>query len=394
MKGRKDGTSPLTINQGVVELGHELGNVLNGLLGMTRLVRDSGLNAEQEYWLKAIEQSGRQLRSLVESFLHERYQPGASFHLKPADLDGIELLEQALLAHAPAARDSASQLLLTVAPGVPRYWHCDPCMLRQVLDNLLGNALKFTRGGEVVLEAAVSADGDCPPGILRLAVVDSGPGIDAALGRRMFRAYERGPDQICDAAPGYGLGLFICRRIVHAMGGTIGWSSPAAGGARFEVTLPEVLSAVPERGALLPTRILRSVECCLDLRGTLAQSVASCLTRLGVPWRLPGQEATPLPAVGTDAASGGQPAGRLCISVAEMPVAAGGTGPTLSLRAETLAGDMTGSKCLQAPILECNLGPALLELALQWLWVRDGKPGSAPARRGPGPRDGRDSHQG
>jgi len=381
MKGRKDGISPLTINQGVVELGHELGNVLNGLLGMTRLVRDSGLNAEQEYWLKAIEQSGRQLRSLVESFSHERCQPGASFHLKPADLDGIELLEHALIAHAPAARDSATRLLLTVAPGVPRYWHCDPCMLRQVLDNLLGNALKFTRAGEVMLEAVIPTDSGCPPGTLRLAVRDSGPGIDAALGRRMFRAYERGPDQICDAAPGYGLGLFICRRIVHAMGGTIGWSSPAAGGARFEVTLPEVLSAVPERGALLPTRILRSVECLLDLRGALRQSVASCLTRLGVEWRLPGQEATPETAERTDVGSDGQTAGPLCISLAEIPAAVGEIGPTLSLRAETLAGDVTGSKYLHTPILECNLGPALLELALQWLWVRDEKPGSAPARR-------------
>ncbi len=391
MKGRKGGASPSKINQGVVELGHELGNVLNGLLGMTRLVRDSGLNAEQEYWLEAIEQSGRQLRSLVESFLQEPRRPGEPLRLNPVDLDGIELLEQALLAHAPAARDAAGRLLLTVAPALPRSWRCDPCMLRQVLDNLLGNAIKFTPAGEVVLEALTPTDGDWPPGTLRLAVVDTGPGIDAALGRRMFRAYERGVDGVRDTAPGYGLGLFICRRIVHAMGGAIGWSSPDAGGARFEVTLPEVLA--PARGAPLPSRILRSVECCLDLRGTLRQSVASCLTRLGVSWRQPGQGEAPVTAAGTGTGDSGQSAEQLCIFVAEVPAVVGRAGPTLSLRAETPTGHVTGSKCLQAPILECTLGPALLELALQWLWVRNDKPGSAPAQPRPKPRDGRGSHR-
>ncbi len=194
MKVRKDSGSPPVIHQGVAELGHELGNVLNGLLGMTRLVRDSGLNAEQEYWLRAIEQSGCQMRRLVDAFWLGPTQTGEFIHPNPVDLDGIELLEQALLAHAPAARRNADRLLLTVAPDVPRYWHCDPCLLRQLLDNLLGNALKFTRSGEVVLEVAARLQGNDPTDTLLLAVIDSGPGIDAALGRRMFRAYERGLD--------------------------------------------------------------------------------------------------------------------------------------------------------------------------------------------------------
>lgn len=394
MKGYKHGGSPSKVNQGVAELGHELGNVLNGLLGMTRLVRDSGLNAEQEYWLGAIEQSGRQLRSLIESFLHEPRQGGFSSRLKPVGLDGIELLEQALLAHAPAARTGVGRLLLIVAPAVPRQWYCDPCMLRQVLDNLLANALKFTPAGEVVLEVTTAAEGDWPPGTLRLAVVDTGPGIDPAQGQRIFRAYERGIDGVGDTVPGYGLGLFICRRIVRAMGGTIGCTSPDAGGACFEVVLPGVIATVPTRATPLPTRILRSVDCCLDLRGRLRQSVASCLTRLGVAWWLPAQGETPVTAPEAETGSGGQSANRLSISVTEVPAVVGHTGPTLSLRAESPAGHVTGCKCLQLPILECALGPALLELALQWLWVRNDKPDSAPAQRRQGPRDGRDSHRG
>jgi len=209
MKVRKDSGSPLVIHQGVAELGHELGNVLNGLLGMTRLVRDSGLNAEQEYWLRAIEQSGCQMRRLVDAFWLGPTPTGEFIHPNPVDLDGIELLEQALLAHAPAARRNADRLLLTVAPDLPRYWHCDPCLLRQLLDNLLGNALKFTRSGEVVLEVAARLEGNDPTDTLLLAVIDSGPGIDAALGRRMFRAYERGLDPVREESAGYGLGRLL-----------------------------------------------------------------------------------------------------------------------------------------------------------------------------------------
>jgi len=245
-----------------------------------------------------------------------------------------------------------------------------------------------------VLEVATAADGDWPTGTLRLAVVDTGPGVDAALGERIFRAYERGLDGVGDTVPGYGLGLFICRRIVRAMGGSISCSSPDAGGARFEVTLPGVIVAAPGRGTPLPTRILRSVDCCLDLRGSLRQSVASCLTRLGVTWRLPAEGVTSVTAGETDTGKDGQFANRLYISIVEVPAVVGRTGPTLSLRAESPAGHVTGSKCLHVPILECTLGPALLELALQWLWVRNDKPGSAPAQRRQGLRDGRDSHRG
>lgn len=378
MKVRKDSGSPLVIHQGVAELGHELGNVLNGLLGMTRLVRDSGLNAEQEYWLRAIEQSGCQMRRLVEAFWLGPTPTGEFIHPNPVDLDGIELLEQALLAHAPAARRNADRLLLTVAPDVPRYWHCDPCLLRQLLDNLLGNALKFTRSGEVVLEVAARLQGNDPTDTLLLAVIDSGPGIDAALGRRMFRAYERGLDPGREDSAGYGLGLFICQRIVRALGGAIGWSSPAAGGVRFEVTLPGVLAAGPTRKTPLTTRILQSVECRIELPASLQRSVAGCLARLGVPWRLSEQDTAPALTGDSNRPGDSMDVEKLCISITEMQTAAGLPGPQLLLQAESDNGCLTGSKCLQAPFLECNLGPLLLELTLEWLWIRNEEPGSAP----------------
>jgi hypothetical protein len=369
MKGRKENGSPIDEGLLIAEFGHELGNVLNGLLGMTRLVRRSELNAEQDRWLRAIEQSGRQLRRLVEAFRQEPGHPSHTIRPRPGHIDGVDLLEQAVLSHAPAARDSDNRLLLMVDPQVPCKWHVDPCLLRQLIDNLLGNALKFTSAGEVVLEAAKAQSDTARPDTLVLTVVDSGPGVGPELGRRMFRAYQRGPVQVRDKSGGYGLGLFICRRIVRSMGGDIGWSTPTTGGARFTARLPAVLLA--ESGpSPLPSRFMRSVECRLELSGQAHRSVAWCLARLGVPWRLPGVQMA--------AGAEGPAAKAWVVSITELPTVARRPGPLLQLQAEASDGRVFACRRLQAPVFEGNLGPLLMELILEALWVRNAKPGSVP----------------
>ena len=113
MKGCKRGDPRNISDPFVAEICHELGNVLNGLLGMAHLLRDSALTAEQDRWLKAIEQSGWQLRRLVDAFRQGPRRAGEGAACRPATLDGIDLLEQVLLAHAPAARAQANRLWLT-----------------------------------------------------------------------------------------------------------------------------------------------------------------------------------------------------------------------------------------------------------------------------------------
>jgi len=368
MKGHKDGISPSISNQGVVELGHELGNVLNGLLGMARLVRDSGLNAEQERWLRAIEHSGRQLRWLVDAFRCDLAPPGAHIRPEPINVDGIELLEQAVLAHAPSAHEQRDRLILVADADLPRYWHCDPRLLRQVLDNLLGNALKFTRSGEVVLKASRPTEKGLPSDRLYLAVADSGPGIDPALGQRLFEAYQRGSGFAADEPGGHGLGLFICRRIVEAMGGAIACSDTVTGGARFELRLPGVLAQEQTPVDPLPTGLLHSIECTLDLGGTLRASVAGCLARLGVAR----QSAEP---------GAGRSEDRLLVNISELAATADHPGPALLLSAKTRGNRPVRGKMLQPPILESSLGPLLLELALEWQWF-GGPSGDLPPRTG------------
>jgi hypothetical protein len=355
MKGQNHSDPSEFSERAMAMLGHELDNVLNGLLGMTRLLRESGLSQEQDRWSRAIEQSGWQLRQLVSTFRSGPAPADRGPALRILPVDAIDLLEQVLISHAPAAAVNGNRLLLTVEPDVPGIWHCDPCRLRQVIDNLLGNAIKFTAGGEVRVHAARARQGSDR---LRLSVVDSGPGIGPAAGKRIFEAGEQGHEKIRRDFGGSGLGLFICRSVVAAMGGTLHWSTPACGGARFEARLPGMLREEEAVSARAPS-LLREVNCVLQLREPVRGSVAGWLARLGVRWH--------------DACSTAPPpgAGALLVGVSELDAGAEQPGPTLLLTPLNECDRLTGGKSVAPPILGCSLGPVLLGMVLEWLWVRN-----------------------
>jgi hypothetical protein len=362
MKGQNHSDPAARSDRAMAMLGHELDNVLNGLLGLTQLLRESGLSPEQDRWSRAIEQSGWQLRQLVSTFRSGRspVDRGPALHTLP--VDAIDLLEQVLISHAPAAAANGNRLLLTVEPEVPGIWHCDPCRLRQVIDNLLANALKFTRGGEVRVHAARSRHG---PDRLHLSVVDSGPGIDPAAGKRIFEAWEQGHEHIRRDFGGSGLGLFICRSVVAAMGGTLRWTAPASGGARFEAQLPGMFRGEVTVSAQAPS-LLRKVHCVLELREPVRGSVAGWLARLGVRWHDACATAPP-PGVGA-----------LLVGVSEIHAGAEQPGPTLLLTPLQECDSLSGARSVAPPILGCSLGPVLLGMVLEWLWVRRDRRDSIP----------------
>lgn len=367
MKGAGHSNPSTRAGRDMAILSHELDNVLNGLLGLSRLLSESGLNPEQERWSRAIEHAGHQLQALVSAFRDgtglTRRAPGLTAH----PIDGVDLLEQVLLSHAPAAAENGNRLLLTVLPGVPRHWLCDPCLLRQLIDNLLGNAIKFTAGGEVLLQ--VGTDGR-PVGGLRITVADSGPGIDPAAGDRVFEAGVRGCASTPRAFAGSGLGLFVCRLAVAALGGTLGWSARPAGGACFEVLLPGALPEPRPDVAAAPalmSPILRRLHCRLALTEPLRGSVAGSLARLGIRWH--------------DAAANHRDSdapGSLVIAISEQPAGLGRPGPNLLLTALNGYRKQAPTRVLAGPILCCSLGPALLGMMLEWLWLRNEKRDSAP----------------
>lgn len=332
-------------------LGHELGNVLNGLSGMVELLRESGLPAEQDRWLKAIEQSGRQLRRLIDSF--QSKEPGSSYGIRPriSRFDGLNLLEEIVISHMPAARIGDNRLLLIVDPELSRHWCCDPCMLRQLLDNLLGNAVKYTRSGEVILEAAFVPAGAGESERLALMVSDSGPGIMATDGGRIFGAYQRVTDGDGNA-DGAGLGLYICKEVVRALQGNMEWMSPERGGSCFRVVLP----GVPHRGARsrpeMGSSLLARIRCRLRLDEPLERCVECILTRLGVEWS--DQE--------PDVSAG---EGVLTICISDAGPDRSGVSPALLFAPLYSPGGRVPERLLYPPILQSTLEPLLMEMALE-----------------------------
>ena len=359
------GTPPARHAGSMAVLGHELDNVLNGLLGINRLLLESGLSPEQERWSRAIELSGRQLRRLVLAYRTDGEAAGDVEHQRTArglrkPLDGIELLEQAILCQAPLAARRYNRLVLTVGPEVPPDWRGDVCRLRQLLDNLLGNANKFTNRGEIELHAVR----DRATSDLLLAVTDTGPGVDRDTAPRLFEAWERGPQTHRGTVGGSGLGLYVCRQAIESMGGTIRLASPPGGGARFEVRVPGLLPA-GEPAPLAPSGLLLRLNARLDVEGALFHSLAAWLDRLGVRWS------------SAEKAGATPPPGTLPVRISELPPESGRAGPYLLLAPLDGCRPDDHARRLRGPIVGTTLGPALLQMALEWLWFRDGSAGSA-----------------
>jgi hypothetical protein len=367
MKGQKRGATSTVFpdDHKLAILGHELGNVLNGLLGMAELLGNSGLTAEQGRWLRAIEYSGRQMESLIRSgrFFRNASQPAGATHR--ARVDGLEILEQVVISHTPAARLRNNRLFLVVQPELSRYWLLDPCPVRQLLDNLVGNAIKFTRSGEIVIEAAAVPFDGKPGGAVRFRISDTGPGFGAATAEQIFAAYRRGPAPGKAGSGNRGLGLYICRGIASAMRGRITCSSPKGGGACFEVVLPGALPTEDSCPPALRSTLLDPVRCQLRLEGEIRRSVVNFLTRLEVQ---------------CSDKEGALPGQGLTLLVSEAPQQWTGAPPSLLFRPCTPSGVAPKSKVLEAPLLESSLGVLLLEIAFEWrsLELRDENPDSIP----------------
>lgn len=373
MKGQKGGIPSIDSSDihKLDLLGHELGNALNGLLGMVELLGESELDTQQDRWLRAIAQSGSHMQSLIRSFRFFREETGLDFVPRAVGVDGVELLEQVIISHTPAAVSGNNRLMLVTGPAVPRRWRCDPCLVRQLLDNLVGNALKFTRDGEVVLEAD-TLPGETDAGrTLLFRIIDNGPGIGAGVESRISEAGIPGRSRAQEGPGNRGLGLLISRYIVQSMRGSMSWDRNAGGGTSFEIQLPGAL-LLREPGSPLPgSSLLAQFRVRLQLDRSSRRSVQSILDRLGVTRRSGRVEES------------AKEDGALDLIISEASGLHGGNSPCLILTPRPASGRAPCSRRLEAPVLESTLGLLLFEIALEWrsIEIRNGKPGSTPTRR-------------
>jgi signal transduction histidine kinase/HPt (histidine-containing phosphotransfer) domain-containing protein len=231
----------------VAMVTHELRTPLNGILGYAELLRiEGGLSAHQDGRVGAMMQAGQHLHEMIERVLDFATIETGRMDLHPETVAVRDLAEECLACIEPMAAEHALSLRMVSADDAPPQIVADPARLRQILLNLLGNAVKYTAAGSVELRVLAGA----ARGGLRIEVVDTGPGIDAAAGSRLFQEFER-----LDAAAsveGAGLGLAIAARIVALMGGEIGHLANPDGGSVFWLELPPSDIASPSQPAVMP----------------------------------------------------------------------------------------------------------------------------------------------
>src|SRR5690606_19646494 len=216
-------------------LGHEVRTPMTGVLGMTELLLDTPLDTTQRRYADSIQQAGTHLLRLVNDTLDLARIEAGRLELEARPFELTPLLDGIAGLMAPVAEKRGLHFVRERLPPMPVVVTGDATRLRQILMNLLNNAIKFTERGQVGLDAELLPDGAG----LRLVVSDTGPGIHPDQQKRLFHRFEQadGP-RTASRYGGSGLGLAICQELAVAMGGRIRIDSRLGAGARFIVELP------------------------------------------------------------------------------------------------------------------------------------------------------------
>jgi signal transduction histidine kinase len=231
----------------LANMSHEVRTPLNGVLGMAQVMAADTLSEPQTRRLRILTESGQSLLTLLNDILDiARLETGA-VRLRAEIFDLAALVEASCAAFSGAAAAKGLDLSLDVAPELRGRWTGDPLRLRQVLGNLVANAVKFTDHGAVTVRVRPTAKG------LRFEIEDTGMGIAAEHLPELFKTFSQVDTSLTRAHDGAGLGLSICRELVELMGGVIGVHSSPGLGSSFHFVIP-LTHAVAERPALRVVR--------------------------------------------------------------------------------------------------------------------------------------------
>jgi PAS domain S-box-containing protein len=227
-------------------MSHEIRTPMNGVIGMIDVLQQSGLQDTQQEMVELIRESAFSLLAVIEDILDFSKIEAERLEIEVAPLALADLAGKVCRMLEPLAAEQGVQLTLMVDPEIPASLLGDAARLRQVLVNLVSNAIKFsgstTRNGRVWVRAKLAPRQHGAPRMLELNVTDNGVGMDQETQARLFNAFTQGDASTTRRFGGTGLGLVISRRLVELMGGSLGCSSDVGRGAEFTVRLPLMLA--------------------------------------------------------------------------------------------------------------------------------------------------------
>ena len=272
-------------------MSHEIRTPINGIIGMTELALKTPLNALQRDYVETVNSSAQALLDLLNDILDFSKIEAGKLELEVIDFGLRDVLEDALATYAGRCHTKGIELILDVRPEVPDALVGDPYRLRQVVLNLISNALRFTTQGEVVVRVEISQFNEIET-LLRFTVSDTGCGIEGDKRESIFNAFTQADNSTTRRFGGTGLGLAICKQLVQLMGGWISVQSEPSRGSEFQFRarfgVGPVLSAIKNK-TLAGKRVL-----VVDAHEKCAKLLAESLLSWGMVVETAGNAATAL----------------------------------------------------------------------------------------------------
>ncbi|MEI6560489.1 MAG: response regulator [Verrucomicrobiota bacterium] len=234
----------------LASMSHELRTPMNGVIGMSGLLLETSLTDQQRDYVNTIRGCSESLVALVNDILDFSKMEARKLTLECIDFDLREVIESVLKIVAGSANSKGLYLAGIIAPRTPTLLRGDPLRLRQVIMNLVSNAIKFTPQGHVVVRASLLSE-DATRAMLCLEVQDTGVGIPTEAQQHLFQPFSQADESTSRKYGGSGLGLAICRELVELMGGHIGLESALDKGSAFRCTVPLLKQNVAQEPASL-----------------------------------------------------------------------------------------------------------------------------------------------